>query len=85
MTLNTTDLPEAEMRLYDQIEAANQELIRVKKIETDLLKDIDTKKLNEAKKSEFVKNSVETYNKVAQEALNSRVDMPVTHRAAHDE
>ncbi len=85
MTLNTTDLPEAEMRLYDQIEAVNQELIRVKKIETDLLKDIDTKKLNEAKKSEFVKNSVETYNKVAQEALNSRVDMPVTHRAAHDE
>ena len=46
MTLNTTDLPEAEMKLYDQIEAANQELIRIKKIEADLLKDIDTKKLN---------------------------------------
>lgn len=85
MTLNTTDLPEEEMKLYDHIEALNQELIRVKKIESDLMRDIDNKQKNESKKNDFIKNSVETYNKVAQEALHSRVEMPVTHRAAHDE
>lgn len=40
MQLNVTDLPLEEMKLYDKIEQANQELIRVKKMEADLMKDI---------------------------------------------
>ncbi len=37
-TLNTTDIVEEEMKLYDKIEQANQELLRCRKIQADLQK-----------------------------------------------
>jgi hypothetical protein len=40
-TLNTTDLPEQEMRLYDRIEQANQELLRYRKMQADLVKEVE--------------------------------------------
>lgn len=43
-TLNTTDLPEQEMRLYDRIEQANQELIRCRKMQADLIKEVEEMK-----------------------------------------
>lgn len=46
------------MKLYDHLEALNQELIRVKKIESDLMRDIEIKQKNESKKNDFIKNSV---------------------------
>jgi hypothetical protein len=46
MHLNITDLPLEEMKLYDKIEQANQELIRVKKMEADLIKEMEEKQKN---------------------------------------
>jgi len=40
MSLNTKDVPEEERKVLDHLEAVNQELIKVKKIESDLLKEI---------------------------------------------
>ena len=44
--LNTTDLPEEELKLYDKIEQLNQEIIRAKKIEAELLRKLQDKNDN---------------------------------------
>ena len=46
------------MKLYDKIEQANQELLRFKKMQSDLLKDIEEKKKIEEKKNSYIETSV---------------------------
>ena len=46
------------MKLYDKIEQANQELLRFKKMQADLLKDIEEKKKIEEKKNNYLETSV---------------------------
>lgn len=46
------------MKLYDKIEQANQELLRFKKMQADLLKDIEEKKKIEEKKNSYLETSV---------------------------
>lgn len=73
------------MKLYDKIEQANQELLRFKKMQADLLKDIEEKKKIEEKKNSYIETSVEKHNIVAKEintVLASRVQMPVTHKSS---
>jgi hypothetical protein len=60
-TLNTTDLPEQEMKLYDRIEQANQELIRCRKVQADLQNEVDEMKKYEEKKTSFIEQTVETH------------------------
>jgi hypothetical protein len=74
-----------EMKLYERIEYTNQELIRVRKMEGDLVREIEGKQEVESKKTDFIQSVVENYNKVAQEAVASRVELPVTHKGGHDE
>lgn len=46
------------MKLYDKIEQVNQELLRFKKMQSDLIKDIDEKKKIEEKKNSYLETSV---------------------------
>lgn len=47
-----------EMKLYERIQHINQELIMAKKIEADLIKVVEDKKMNEQKKTNFINESV---------------------------
>ncbi len=66
MQLNTTDAVNEEMKLYEKIEHANQELIRVKKVYADLEWEIGEKKRNEQKKTDYISQTVEQHQKVNQ-------------------
>lgn len=73
------------MRLYDRIEQLNQELIRTKKIQAELMKDIDEKRRNETKKTDYIHQSVEHHKEVVKEVSTlqaSRMEMPVTYNRA---
>lgn len=80
-TLNTTDLPEQEMKLYDRIEQANQELIRCRKVQADLQKEVDEMKRYEEKKTSFIEQTAETHKEVKQHTISmSKIEGPVTHQ-----
>jgi hypothetical protein len=66
--LNTTDLPAEELKLYDRIEILNQELICARKIEADLERKLLSKQQSGEKKSGFINQAKEHYQKAAQEA-----------------
>jgi hypothetical protein len=46
------------MKLYDKIEQANQELLRCKKMQGDLMREVDEMKRYEEKKTNFINQSV---------------------------
>ena len=53
-TLNTTDLPEHEMRLYDRIEQANQEQLRCRKMQAELMREVEEMRRYEEKKTSLI-------------------------------
>jgi hypothetical protein len=76
------------MKLYDKIEQTNQELLRVKKIQADLSKEIADKQQEQQRKTEFIQQVVEHHNKAAQDAdkiMKSRIEIPVTHAGRFNE
>jgi hypothetical protein len=81
-TLNTTDLPEQEMRLYDRMEQANQELLRCRKMQADLMKEVDEMRRYEEKKTSQIEQVVGTHKELKQQVVStSRMEGPVTHQS----
>ena len=87
-TLNTTDLPEEELKLYDKLEQLNQEVIMAKKVEAELIRKLELKNDKETKKDDLLKEVKDHHQDAVQKAekiMKSRVEMPVTHRGRVDE
>ena len=74
--LNTTDLPEEELKLYDRIQQLNQEVIMAKKIEAELIRKLEYQNHNQNKKDDFLKEVKGHHQQAAQKAqkiMKSRV------------
>lgn len=86
--LNTTDIQNQELKLYDRIDHVNQELIRAKKIKAELERSLQARNENQQKKEGYINQIAEQHNKAAEKAekiMKSRVEVPVTYGGSDED